>query len=187
VNNIFLRATTLLALPLVVFVIGAWIMSKMANREYVTRRLGEVVAPEDAKPLNQRFGYDLAVVERHWGGLDETARASEKRFLELDLVFPFLYGAALAASLLMAWASLGRPFNAAWLITSVAITLIADWTENLVQLSQLRRYVNGIALESGWIQIASIATILKLSFFVCSSGILIALVGCMIVAAIRSA
>jgi hypothetical protein len=188
-SNLAVNVITILALPLVVFQSGVWIMSEMSGRQYVVQRLLQVAALEDRTPLNQRLGYDVKAVDHHWGALDDTARGAEERFLELDLVFPFLYGAALAASLLMAWTTLSKPFSPVWLITPVAITLLADWTENLVQLGQLRRYADGgkAALQASWIQIASIATVLKLSFFIGSSLFLIGLVAIVVVRSLRAA
>lgn len=92
--------------------------------------------------------------------------------------FPFFYGAALATSLLILWALLGRSFNPGWVLAPVVITLLADWTENLVLLVQLRRYAESGArgLNAGWIQVASVATILKLVFFVASSLLIVAII-----------
>jgi hypothetical protein len=170
-SKLAVNVIIMLTLPVVVFLLGRWVMSEMSNRQYVMQRL-EAAAKDDRKPLNVRLGYDLHAVSRHWAVLKEaTLLRAEQRFLELDLIFPFFYGAALATSLLMAWAALGRPFSPAWLIAPVAITVLADWTENLVQLRQLSRYIDGgeAALQSGWIQLASVATVMKLVFFVGSS------------------
>jgi hypothetical protein len=110
--NLILKAILLIALPVAVFVSGAWIMGQLVGREYVTHRLGENANAADRKPLNQRVaGYNSAELERHWGALDHNALVIEQRFLEFDLVFPFLYGAALAGALLLAWVALGRPFH----------------------------------------------------------------------------
>jgi len=122
------KVNIMLALPLTVFVSGVWIMAKISNRDYVTQPLRQSAPPEGQKPVQQRLGYDTSAVNHHWGALDNTALRRERRFLELDLVFPFLYGVALSASSLRTWATLGRPFHAAWLMAPVAITVLADWT-----------------------------------------------------------
>ena len=179
-----IRAIMLLTLPTLVFYGGVQIMSKLSGRADVTKQLREKLNASDAKPLNQRVtGYDLEAVRRHWTVLDQTARTSEERFLEMDLVFPFFYGGALAGALLMAWAMLGRPFHPGWLLAPIAITVAADWIENLVQIRQLRRYAeSGTAgLQSGWIQIASAATMIKLIFFFGASVFLIWLTVWMVV------
>ena len=175
----------ILAMPIIIFRGGAWVMSKMTNRQYVTSVLCRKAAPADRRPLNRRLGYDLSAVNRHWGALDDTAINIEQRFLQLDLVFPVLYGTAFAASLLMAWAMLGRPFHLAWIIVPVAVIVLSDWTENLVQLGQLRRFLDGdeTALQASWIHIASAATTLKLLFFVGSSVFLVGLVIAVVVGA----
>jgi hypothetical protein len=91
-SNLAVKLITILILPLVVFLLGVWIMSKMSNRQYVTQRLRQGATPQDRRPLNQHLlGYDLDAVNRHWGALDDTAREAEEHFLELDLVFPFLW------------------------------------------------------------------------------------------------
>ena len=113
------------------------------------------------------LGYDTTAVARHWDVLDERALQSERRFLELDLIFPTFYGTALAFALWLAWAAAGTTFSPVWIIVLVAITMIADWTENLIHLSQLQLYMQSghIGLQPGWIQIASVATSVKLLFF----------------------
>ncbi len=180
-----LKIAFALVLPIVVFFGGVWIMSVLTGRQSVQRRLAGV-ADADRKPLNERFGYGLNDVDRHWDALanDPRARSSEQRFLEMDLLFPFFYGAALAASLLMLWALLGRPFNPALLLAPVVITLLADWTENLIQIHQFGRYVDAgkQGLSEGWIRVASVATILKLGFFAVSS----LLVGAIAIAVVTS-
>jgi hypothetical protein len=153
-NKLILGAAVMLFLPTAVFLGGGWIMTEISGRELVKQQ----------EPLNQRFGYNVDAVHGYWQALDERARGAEVRFLELDLVFPFLYGGALATGLLLGWASLGRRFNPAWLLAPVAIALLADWTENLVQLGQLRRFSAHKALQESWIRVASAATTTKLLF-----------------------
>jgi hypothetical protein len=104
-----------------------------------------------------------------------------RRSLEIDLLFPFFYGAAFAGALLCAWVALGRPFHPAWLLAPVLIGVIADWIENLIQLGQLRLFKPGHAetLQPNWIQIASIATSLKLALFCISSLLVTGMVGWM--------
>jgi hypothetical protein len=155
-SKLAVNVIIMLTLPVVVFLLCRWVMSEMSNRQYVMQRL-EAAAKDDRKPLNVRLRYDLHAVSRHWAILKEAALLrAEQRFLELDLIFPFCYGAALATSLLMAWAALGKPFSPAWLIAPVAITVLdIDGDE--------------AALQSDWIQLASVATVMKLVFFVGSS------------------
>lgn len=155
-------------LPVVVFLGGAWMMTILSGHNYVTKQLHEKAKKKDQKGLNMRvLGYDTEAVAEHWGVLDERALRNERRFLQLDLAFPLFYGAALAIALWQTWTAVGKTFSHAWLVVLVAITMIADWTENLIQLSQLRLYVeNGKdGLQPGRIQVASAATIVKLLFF----------------------
>jgi hypothetical protein len=187
--SLILYAILLLALPFAVFVGGAWTIGQFVGREYVINQLGQKVKAEDQTPLNQRFtGYDLEEVDRHWSALDDRGRTIEQHFLKLDLVFPFLYGGALAGALLLLWAALERPFHFAWLVSPVVITAFADWIENMVQLSQLQLYIekgkSGLAV--GWIQIASAATVVKLMFFLGASLLLVCLDTWMVIRELHS-
>ena len=162
-----------IALPIVVLMVGAVLMSILSGHGYVTEQLRENADPGDRNGLNMRFlGYDTNAATRHWAALDERALRSERRFLELDLIFPAFYGAALAFALWRAWRASGIAFSLVWLIIPVAITMIADWTENLTHLSQLHLYMERgpAGLQPEQIQIASVATIVKLVFF---AGILL--------------
>jgi hypothetical protein len=156
----------ILALPTIAFVGGGWLMLEISGRGRATQLLAKA-EPADRTPLYRRLTYDIDAVKRHWGALDSGALHSERRFLQLDLVFPFLYGAALTFSMMMAWEALGRRFNLAWVLTPVFIMMLADWAENLLQLRQLDYYLKGgdTLLQAGWIRVASIATLVKhLSF-----------------------
>lgn len=150
-------ALALLLSPVVVFVCGAWILTIVSGRRTVPKQ----------KPLNGRLGYDLDAVDRYWGALDKSGLEAEQRFLALDLIFPVFYGGALAASLLMASAMLERPLATAWLVVLVVVTVVADWRENLVQMEQLRRFIEAkrSGLVARRIRAASLATIVKLVFF----------------------
>ena len=144
------------------------IMSILSRHQYVNQQLRKNADPKDRKGLNMRFlGYDTDAVARHWGALDDRALQSERRFLELDLIFPTFYGAALSFALWRAWNAASVNYSPLWIIVLVAITMIGDWIENLIHLSQLRLYVeNGKgSLQPGFIQVASAATSIKLFFF----------------------
>ena len=181
-SKLIVQVIVILALPTVVFLGGGWLMSEISGREGVTQSLTKA-AQADRKPLYQQLNYDIDAVKRYWGAMDGRAPLSERRFLQLDLVFPFLYGGALAFSLIMAWDALGRRFNLAWVLAPVLITVLSDLTENLLQLRQLGHYLNdgGTMLQAGWVRVASVATLLKLLFFVGSSLALILLVCLMLI------
>ena len=183
--NLILRAIFMVALPTAVFFGGVAIMKKVTHHQEAEKRACSAPNPSDRKPLDQRLGYDAGAVDRYWGAIDG-ALPAEQHFLEVDLVFPFLYGGALAASLLLAWSTLGRPFSPAWIMAPVALTVLADWTENLVQLAQLRRYCSAQPLQAGWIRVASAATSLKLSFFTASSLFLLTLVVIVLICSARN-
>lgn len=119
------------------------------------------------RPLFIRLaGYSVGDVAAYWKDVaakDVDLRA-ERRFLEMDLIFPFVYGGSLCASLLLLRVLLGRSFPPELPVSLVAITMVADWTENLIQLRELGRFVSkgAAGLEVGWIRWASIATTTKL-------------------------
>lgn len=165
-------------LPLAALGIGLFIMNKLSRHSDVQKQWQEKAEPDDQKELNLRCGgYNRAAVHRHWAALDQQALALQRYFLQLDLVFPLLYGFALAIPLRGNWAILGEPFAPIWLLVPLFITILADWAENLVQLSQLQRYMERgeAGLDSGWIRVASLATTVKLFLFVSTCLLLIGL------------
>jgi hypothetical protein len=164
-NPTILGAALVIVLPTVVSVGGGAIMTRLSGRAIVTSQLAKL-PKADRTPLNSRWlGYDKPAVERHWGVLDRAALAAETRFLEIDLFFPIVYGGAFLVALLIAWASLGREFNPAWIVAVVAVTIASDWTENLTLLPQIRAFATSGAasLDAGRIGIAAAATMLKLA------------------------
>lgn len=183
-GTLIVKAIILLLLPGAVFTGGATLIAKLSERKEITQQLGKLESKEDQKFLGLRIcGYNAKAVARHWGALDEKALGLYRRSLEIDLLFPFFYGAAFAGALLCAWVAVGRPFPPAWLLAPVLIGVIADWVENLIQLAQLRLVSPGHppALDAGWIQIASLATSVKLVLlFGVSSLMVIVMVGWMV-------
>ena len=184
---LILKLLRILALPVVVFALGGLLLFLPAHRDQVAKRLEAQAAPADRPPLNQRQCYDRAAVARHWGALDETTRADERLFLQLDLAFPFLYAGAIAASLFLAWALAGKPVPVAWVLVPPVLMALADWTENLVQLAQLARFGDGSrgesALQAGWIEVASWATLVKLEAIF---GSLLLLLGLAVATVVRA-
>jgi hypothetical protein len=156
-------------LPVVACLSAGLIMIAASGHTYVTQQLEERAAPNDRTQLNMRLqGYDTTDVAQLWGVLDRRALDSERRFLQLDLLFPLFYGGAFLLALLRVRRDLEKAFSPVWLIAPVAITALTDWTENLIHLAQLRSYLEqgNEGLQAGWIQIASAATIIKIVFFV---------------------
>ena len=156
----YILAFTPLAVSLLILLGGGTLLQRISARS------GEVPALRAAagQPLYRRLRYCPASVDAYWKALQPAGRVAERRFLELDLLFPFFYGAGFTAGLLYLWASLGRSFPPAWLVGLVALAMLADWTENLVQLQQLARYerLASSGLQSSSIALASAATLLKL-------------------------
>lgn len=156
-----LRVVVMVALPTVVIAGGDFLIERLSGRAEARQTRNENSSPP--KGLGMRFGYDVSTVSTYWGALGDACK-TERRFLEIDLLFPIFYCAAFAASLFIGWAALGRPFRPGWLLAPVIGTALADWAENLIQLSQLDRFAaDGLAgLDPRWIRIASGATMLKL-------------------------
>ena len=178
---VLIKAIGLLVLPALVLWGGILLMSKLSGFESVKRQPADAAtAQELGHSLQARFsGYKPDEVETHWQALaglkGVDGLSAERRLLEIDLIFPFLYGGALAASLLLAWAALARPFNPAWAMAPVLITVLADWTENIVLLNQIKRF-GAAGLQAGWIQAASLATTVKIFFLIATLLLLLVLV-----------
>lgn len=153
-SDALLKSLAIFLFPGVVFIVGAWLLGALAPGRKV----------DGQKPLNQRWGgYTKTEVHGYWSALDDRGQRAEQRFLKLDLVFPAVYGAALCASLVATARMVGEPVLV-WPIVLVVVSMAADWVENLVQMDQLRAYrEHGDAgLSPGRIQVASIATVVKL-------------------------
>lgn len=126
--------------------------------------------------LDKRRGYSLSDVRGYWTALGKEGRAAEERFLRWDLSYPFAYGGALGAGVLITWSRLTtlHVVPPVALVAPIVIASVADWVEGLVHLRQLRRYKSGgaAAVEEGPIRLASIATLTKLAFLLLSILIL---------------
>lgn len=176
----FLKALLLFVLPTCVLWAGGELLNsiRLADAQdapaYTARaeKRGPCSLGEEL-PVNMRLcGYTPADVAQQWG---KNSDKTERQFLLYDLAFPLFYGGALCLALWLAWSDLGRPFAPAWLLAPVLLGMLADWVENLIHLDQLGRYVQHgpTALSSGWIQLASWATSLKLAL-VCTGFLLLA-------------
>ena len=128
---------------------------------------GQAVASVKLRPL-YRGPYDRAHAEAYWAALAKAPAveghaplASERFLLRIDLVFPLIYGGALAAGLWFSARALGYPGIGAWLMLAVLLLIVADWTENLVQLAELSRFTANQPASTAWIALASAATGLK--------------------------
>ena len=188
-TDLWWEIAKVLGLPLIAYIVGVWLIDKFSGQNLIPDFLRWVKAQlrPDSIPLNLRFrGYTTHAVEQYWQPLGANKRKEEKRFLWLDLLFPLLYGSALIISIDMAWAHLEKTSNVLWLILPkglVAVTCLADWTENIVLLGQIYRSTNSenewipSRLQSKWIQVASWATQIKLFAFIASVLLLISLIG----------
>ena len=163
-----LKTLLVVGIPAAGLLAGFYFFGQLPERQAIERRIGNGV-----KSLNQRYlGYNADDAQKYWQLLSgshaakrDDLRPNERYMLRLDLAFPFVYGGAFAIALLLAWSSSQWSFNPVWLLLPVFVMVCADWTENLVQLSQLSRlneYGEG-QLSRLWIGIASTATVLKLA------------------------
>ena len=165
-----IKLLVIVTVPVAVFFSGSYLMMYMTGKVKFPRN-----SYPASVPLNLRFrGYDKTSAIDHWKWLGPDGRLAERRFLECDLVFPVVYGGAMLASLLLAWAAIGRPLNPTWFVAPVAITVLLDWTENLTQWHQLNRFLQGDVPQTSLMQVASLATSLK---FACSLLTVLIIVG----------
>ena len=75
---------------------------------------------EEPKPLSRSwFGYRTTAAKEYWDWVTFVGRQAEEKFLILDLLFPLVYGGALAASLWWVWETLESPFHPAWIAAPV--------------------------------------------------------------------
>ena len=145
---------------------GGCVMDRISGRAFVIQQLTQAGCTIPT-PLNMRWlGYGPESARTYWSALQEEGRRAERTFLRLDVLFPFFYGGSLATSLWWAWLTLEGPFPWVWIAAPLALAMIADWVENLIQLNQLRRYRDGPEgdgnLHDAWIRAACCATIIKL-------------------------
>jgi hypothetical protein len=158
------KTIALLVLPAVVLLGGGSLMDAVVGR----------VTIDGIKPLNTRPGYSPAAIHRYWseiareGAREQPPRdaiAAERRFLQLDLAFPFFYGGALMAGLLAGATALGRRQLTPLFIGLVAFGMLADWVENTTQLTLLARFkADDPTTTLGWVgRVAGVATFLKLA------------------------
>ncbi len=174
--SMILKTLFSLGFPVVVLLSGDKALSQASGRTAVIDHLTQGKQGE-LEPLNRRwFGYGTEAAREYWDWLSSVGRQAEIRFLLMDLVFPLFYGGALAASLWWVWVTVGRPFHPAWIVAPLAMVLTADWTENLIQVAQLRHYVLSSEgrIQNLWLQISSCATTIKLWL---TLGLYVSLVG----------
>ena len=171
------RQLILLLILIIASVVARYPLLHLTDRD----RFPENGSPA-SKPLNMRFGgYSVNAATDYWtwlqgkGGID-----AEKRFLELDLFYPFVYCGALLVGLRLVWNRLNQPFDQRLLFIPVTLTAIGDWTENLIHLRQLGHLVMHEPLNPGSIQVASIATITKWAFLGISFSFFLILCICLL-------
>jgi len=168
-------------LPFLTIGAGFWIMKSFPAHEMVTQQI-ERSTIADKAPLNARFGgYDDDDARIYWNELrtadhrnPKSPLNAERVMLLVDLAFPFFYGGALVLGLLMLWSCYDRPMSVAWVLLPVLAVVLADWTENIVQLWQLSRFAGGQDPLPGWIRLASAATLLKLYVIAALSAVSVA-------------
>lgn len=171
-----LKALLVVLLPIAVFLGTGYPMMHLTERDQFRRTDAPHTVPLNFRP----GGYNAADATAYWEWLGPPGRAAERRFLLVDLAFPLGYGGAMLASLLIAWAALGRPFRRAWLVTPVVIAVVADWVENLIHLRQLRAFMQSALVDATWLQVASLATSVKTASFYVATFMILALAAWMV-------
>ena len=132
----------------------------------------------ESKAAEHAAVYDKDDVNKFWGALGNDGRLAEQEFLKEDLIFPLMYGGALALSLGWVLSMSGLSWSPWLIVLPVVIGVVGDWAENLIQLEQLQRYIDKgkDGLDPGAILRSSIATDVKLAGVLLSSLLLLALV-----------
>jgi hypothetical protein len=148
--------------PVVVLIAGIAVMNARPEHKAIAR----IVPPVKALNLGP---YDAVGAKEHWAALaaepgvgSQTALDSERIMLRIDLLFPLFYGGAFAASLWSSARGLGYA-NPVTLLVPVLLMMVADWTENGIQLAQLSRFDASGEVSEPWITAASVATCMKLA------------------------
>ena len=168
----------ILAVPTIVFLVGSWLLKKRSGFVNFEPRV-------HGKMLHLRWkGYDSVLAEKQIKYLRESGRKAYFKMLRLDLAFPLFYGTALIWALHRSKLMETYP---SWslMIYAPVVAVIADWVENTILLSQLPKCsIDGSDLDAPQltsplnktlIQIASVATTIKIVSFILSIAILIAI------------
>ena len=162
----FWQPVIIFLLPFLAFLAGAYGVNILCG---VKLNLVALLK-QNPKPLYARFcGYDKDSALLYWKSIRGKGQIAELNcFLLSDLALPLVYGSAFGFSIWTFWSSLDEPLSLYWLFLPLLVTMVADWTENTIQLLQLRRFVNSgkDKVQSMSIRIASLATTLKLALFV---------------------
>lgn len=157
-------AVCLVLVPVFVIVGAGVLMKALAGYAEVEKQLADATQKEQATALFARpGGYSAEEVAAHWGLLNESGLASERRFLRADLFYTLFYGGALATAILLGRRRAGLTTPPLAAVAPVVSAILADWTENLVQLGQLDLFKQdgAVALDASWVAVASAATSLK--------------------------
>lgn len=170
--NIFVTSVIAIALPVAALIGGGSLMARVAPRE--------ATAEKPLSSLSRWRGYSVDKARTYWSAFQRPGLEAERRFLEVDLVFPFIYGGAFLGSMLLLWVALGRPFSLTIPVATVAVMMVADWTENLVHLAQISKLLDPEAgfdtLRQPWIALASTATSVKWVLIFASAIVIVLLV-----------
>src|SRR5688572_2606668 len=96
------------SLPIIVFMVGGWLMMEVSGRNEVLREAASRGVDLKSMSLSMKpSGYDVADVEKYWDKLGPKGRTAELQFLRIDLLFALFYSAAFAFSILTLWTALG--------------------------------------------------------------------------------
>ncbi len=168
-----------LLLPLLVFGLGRFALSRYANLAYVKRIVGQASAK---RPLYQRLGgYSLPDVKAHYALMDALSYRYQIKMLKTDNLFAVAYSIALAISVwwipsiiaesnpnrLIEWLVNNESIIRISLLLLVGMTLLADWTENaaLRKIVKLFSETTSPELTTQLVRRASMATQIKLLCF----------------------
>lgn len=177
---VYLEGLLLIMFPGILFLSFVRVMNSLSMHYVVTDLLALKLPGKNQ--LNRMFwlSYDLDYVARLWGVIatKENAVKSEKKILLFDLVFPLVYATGFLLPLLYFRQRVNLPTSFENLLLPLVIVVLADWLENTLHIHQFSRFSQRgkASLSPLLIAISSVATRVKITFFVINCLILFALI-----------
>jgi hypothetical protein len=172
-RSALLRALIAIAIPVIVFIAPAYLMMNLTGRDQYPQTEAAASVPLNFRPM----GYNSDSASEYWAWLGPQGRLAERRFLVADLAFPLAYGASLVVGLLISWVGARKPIGVGWLVAPVVVTIVADWTENLVHLAQLSHFESIAVVDGTWMHVASAATSIKIVAYSLSAVLILVFCG----------
>lgn len=163
-----------IALPILVTIVAGKLMVEVSGRDRIVQSITDKGGTVPKALQRRFFGYDPSEANAYFDALGSAGRWADIRLLQFDLLFPLLYGTALAFSIVTLRSALDIRASLAWFLIPVIAAIVADWIETAILLQQMKNFDLTGTLDEGQIKLASIATITK-SVSITLSAVLIIL------------